>query len=487
MNALVKAGGTLAISDDEAIKVLSNSLYPGARPESIRLVLAWCKATGRDPMKKPIHIVPMWVKDAITGNGAMRDVLMPGIGTYRSDASTTGQYAGKGEPEFGPDVVGNVGTVRMTYPKWCKVSVSRVVAGKERSFTAMEFWLENYATAGRDKDEPNAMWRKRPYGQLAKCAESQALRMAFPDETGNTNTIEEMEGKTFSGPTIDAEPEVRQKTPDPELGFVDKVRSFLETETNGTTWLKGFHKAMASVETIGDVMTIMALPSVRAKLDPLKGAPTLIKQQIDEVHHQTVARLSPQESGADEEVTGLASETVHVAPSASSVPGSGQTPPVEIWPVDEMGEPLDDQTQPMSAVEFANWFAGRFHMTHNQEGLQEHNIDNLGEAGADQTAKLIIMQALGRKKAADKKPAVKRAANGAIIPNPPSEDEKIIKRISAELMAIGTDDEITAWSKGPIREIMIALRERNREAFDHACSLIDDRRETLLPKGEPLL
>jgi phage recombination protein Bet len=206
MNAIAKVEPRgLAISEEEAIKVLGASLYPGARPESIRMVLSWCKATGRDPMKRPIHIVPMWVKDATTGQGGMRDVLMPGIGTYRTDAATTGQYAGKGEPEFGPDVVGSVGSVRMTYPKWCKVTVQRLVAGQVRSFTALEYWLENYATAGRDKDEPNAMWRKRPYGQLAKCAESQALRMAFPDETGNTNTEEEMAGKTFDGVTIDAE------------------------------------------------------------------------------------------------------------------------------------------------------------------------------------------------------------------------------------------------------------------------------------------
>ena len=208
MNAVVKTEPqSLAITEDEALRVLGNSLYPGARPDSIRLVLAWCKATGRDVMKKPIHIVPMWVKDAATGKGEMRDTLMPGIGTYRSDAASTGQYAGKSEPEFGPDVTGKVGAISMTYPKWCKVTVQRLVGGQVRGFTALEYWLENYATAGRDQQEPNAMWRKRPYGQLAKCAESQALRMAFPDETGNTNTQEEMEGKSFDGPTIDARPE----------------------------------------------------------------------------------------------------------------------------------------------------------------------------------------------------------------------------------------------------------------------------------------
>lgn len=38
------------------------------------------------------------------------------------------------------------------------------------------------------------MWKKRPYGQLSKCAEAQALRKAWP-EIGQQPTAEEMEGK----------------------------------------------------------------------------------------------------------------------------------------------------------------------------------------------------------------------------------------------------------------------------------------------------
>ena len=224
----------LAVPEEEALRVLGNSLYPGARLESIRLVLAWCRASGRDPMKRPIHVVPMWVEDKTTGKAEMRDVLMPGIGTYRSDAAATGQYAGKTEPEFGPDVTGKVGNVQMTYPKWCKVTVQRVVAGQVRHFTAKEFWLENYATVSRHASDPNYMWKKRPYGQLAKCAEAQALRMAFPDETGNSHTAEEMEGKSFDGPTIDAIPtppgNVQPTPPDHPKAGVSSRRDQINAE-----------------------------------------------------------------------------------------------------------------------------------------------------------------------------------------------------------------------------------------------------------------
>jgi hypothetical protein len=58
--------------------------------------------------------------------------------------------------------------------------------------------MENYAVKGGQEKSiaPNAMWTKRPYGQLAKCAEAQALRKAFP-EIASQPTADEMEGKTL--------------------------------------------------------------------------------------------------------------------------------------------------------------------------------------------------------------------------------------------------------------------------------------------------
>lgn len=183
------------MQEHELLKVLGASLYPGAAPESIKLVLGYCRAAGLDPMQKPVHIVPMWDRNA----GGMRDVVMPGIGLYRTQAARSGEYAGITEPEFGPDVTERVGDAEVTYPQWCRVTVKRKLAGGMiADFTAREFWRENYAVkGGKDKSiAPNAMWAKRPYGQLAKCAQAQALRMAFP-EIGSSPTADEMEGKSI--------------------------------------------------------------------------------------------------------------------------------------------------------------------------------------------------------------------------------------------------------------------------------------------------
>jgi phage recombination protein Bet len=191
---------------------LKSSLYPGASDASVDLVLAYCKAAGLDPMQKPVHIVPMWDGKA----REMRDVVMPGIGLYRTNAARTGEFAGMSEPEFGPMVTERIGNREITYPEWCKVTVSRQLpSGHVAKFTAVEYWIENYAIkGGKEQDQsPNAMWTKRPRGQLAKCAQAQALRMAFPEATGSMPTAEEMEGK----PIIEGEATAAPKREPVEL------------------------------------------------------------------------------------------------------------------------------------------------------------------------------------------------------------------------------------------------------------------------------
>ena len=201
-NALSATKNTaLALDEKELLQVLESSLYPGASQSSIKMVIGYCKAAGLDPMQKPVHIVPMWDGKA----HAMRDVIMPGIGLYRTQAARSAECAGVSEPEFGPDTTEAIGGQQITYPAWCRVTVKRrLPTGEVVDFTAKEFWKENYAIkGGKEKSiAPNAMWQKRPYGQIAKCAEAQALRKAFP-EIGSEPTADEMAGKTLNEYDVD--------------------------------------------------------------------------------------------------------------------------------------------------------------------------------------------------------------------------------------------------------------------------------------------
>lgn len=180
--------------DASVWSTLKNSLYKGAKDDSIQMVVEYCKACKLDPMQKPVHIVPMWDKNT----KSMKDTIMPGIGLYRIQAARSNKYAGVSEPEYGDTVNTTLGEVSISYPEWCKVTVRKLVGNNIVEFTAKEYWLENYATARKDSDAPNAMWLKRPFGQLAKCAEAQALRKAFPEIITQQPTAEEMEGKSFT-------------------------------------------------------------------------------------------------------------------------------------------------------------------------------------------------------------------------------------------------------------------------------------------------
>ncbi len=203
---------SLDMKEEELIKVLESSIYPGAALESIKLAIGYCRANLLDPMQKAIHIVPMSVKVKARDGGrdeyVWRDVIMPGIGLYRTNAARTNEYVGISEARFGETKELIVDDFRLPYPEWCSVEVERLVAGLPRKFSSGKvYWLETYATAGRDTKVPNAMWKKRPFGQLEKCAEAMALRRAFP-ELGAAPTAEELEGKTIEHEDLSAPPAI---------------------------------------------------------------------------------------------------------------------------------------------------------------------------------------------------------------------------------------------------------------------------------------
>ena len=202
-------------------KALVEAIYPNAETaDAIVMALSYCRARNLDPFKRPVHIVPMWSSVA----GKMIETVWPGISELRTTAFRTGQYAGMPAPDFGPTIErtfkgkagrgkskGQERSLTLQFPEWCRVTITRELTGKERSFVGPKvYWFEAYAKWA-DTDVPNEMWSNRPVGQLEKCAEAGALRRAFPEEIGNALTAEEMEGQH----TIDGAAHAPEK-PKPE-------------------------------------------------------------------------------------------------------------------------------------------------------------------------------------------------------------------------------------------------------------------------------
>jgi phage recombination protein Bet len=260
------------IEQNELIETLEASLYPGASHNSIKLAIGYCKASNLDPMQKPVHIVPIWDK----GAGKMRDTIMPGIGLYRTQAARSGQYAGMTEAEFGPDVTENLAGVTVTFPQWARVIVKKLLPnGTIAEFSAKEYWKENYATAKRDTLQPNAMWKKRPYGQLAKCAEAQALRKAFPESVGAAPTAEEMEGR-HAELDMGAADEIGGQSTEQQNGGIKRKSETTQQATQQTTQqpARASQKASAPAAVIdNETGEVIEPQAAEAKAEAPQSAP----------------------------------------------------------------------------------------------------------------------------------------------------------------------------------------------------------------------
>ncbi len=216
---------------DSQWRVLVDQIFPNAKTqEAVAMALGYCKTRKLDVFKRPVHIVPMY-------NAALKkevETVWPGISEIRTTAARTGEYAGIDAVEYGPEVerefIGEKDewangrktgktekiTRKVTFPEWASVIVYRWVKGQKAAFHCRIRWTETCAMQGK-LEIPNSMWSKRPYGQIDKCVEAAALRMAFPEELGNTYAAEEMEGRTMDGRDEDAQTEpVRRPSSPPK-------------------------------------------------------------------------------------------------------------------------------------------------------------------------------------------------------------------------------------------------------------------------------
>jgi len=172
--------GTLDF-DDAQRQIIRDSFANGASDTEFALLLEVARARRLNPLMRQIHFVKRW------DSGKGREVWswQVSIDGLRAVAERTGLYAGQDEPEFvdGPD-----GSLLL-----CKVRVYR--KDWPRPAVGVAYWSE-YVQTTRDrqtgKERPAAMWARMPHIMLAKCAESLALRKAFPEDTSGLYTTEEM-------------------------------------------------------------------------------------------------------------------------------------------------------------------------------------------------------------------------------------------------------------------------------------------------------
>lgn len=148
--------------------------------EDFLLFLYVCRRTGLDPLTKQIYPVYRW--NSRQGRESM--TIQAGIDGIRLVAQRSGDYAGQDDAVFEPlDEATKA-------PRKASVTVYKLVKGTRVGFTGTARWNE-YAQFD-SKGGLMGMWDRMSYNQLAKCAESLALRKGFPNELSGIYSEDEM-------------------------------------------------------------------------------------------------------------------------------------------------------------------------------------------------------------------------------------------------------------------------------------------------------
>lgn len=173
-------GESIAVFPNEKIELLKRTICKDSTDDELELFIHACKRTGLDPFMKQIHAVKRWDKDA--GREVM--AIQTGIDGYRLIADRTGHYAPGREPEFTYNKDGYLESATAHIKKMTR-------DGTWHEISATAHWSE-YVGTKRD-GKPNSMWATKSHIMLAKCAEANALRRAFPAELSGVYTSEEMQ------------------------------------------------------------------------------------------------------------------------------------------------------------------------------------------------------------------------------------------------------------------------------------------------------
>lgn len=195
----IRSSGGLTRRDPRRIDLFRNTVGKELRGTEIDEALEWCELYGANPFVKDIYF---FVFDANKPD-KRRVVPVLGIGLYRKIAARTGNYRPDEAPaRFAYDETAKSET-NPTGMVWCEVSVNIHSHAAWHKVTSRLRWDErapikeiwdNGQPTGRFRLDPKKdSWHTMPETMMAKCAEADAIRKAWPNETAGSYVAEEMD------------------------------------------------------------------------------------------------------------------------------------------------------------------------------------------------------------------------------------------------------------------------------------------------------
>lgn len=264
---------------DEQLDIIRRTVANKTSKDQFSLFIQVCKYSGLNPFARQIYAV-------VRGNEM---TVQTGIDGYRILAERSGKYAG----QIGPEWCGEDGEWKDVWLSSKPPAAARI--GVLRRDFEKPVWGVAKFTSYEQSSSP--LWRKMPEVMLAKCAESLALRKAFPAEMAGIYTAEEMAQADSS---VEA-PMSIQTTIEPTSEPGEAVESTLEPEPVQTRRVSStkLNKIYGKGRRAGLYVNpeeFLVFAQLTLGLDVLIDATVLTNAQANDIDAEIVQRAAQQQA-----------------------------------------------------------------------------------------------------------------------------------------------------------------------------------------------